>query len=540
MAVNGLKMAKKKDVVVVGAGPAGVVAALSARRNGADTLLIERESYLGGMMTGGGIGGIGIDGYVAGIKAKPTIVKGISMEILRRLQAAGGATTQEYMLRYLIDPAMMIHLLDEMMQEANVQVLFNTIAFDTVVENNVLKGVAVANKSGGQFIPASVVIDASADADIAAAAGAPFEHGRSQDGRHHGGSLDMEIGGIDVDRFIDYLKNQPLMTEAERIELEEDRSRLLGAGRAPNTVLTLDGKTVVREARGATTSWEEVARDRQEGRPARLRMATGGGGPYTGIAATKDGKYLPLPAGLDKEWIDYIKSGKVPPLLGAAQLVYPPPRFGGHAGSVSIFRHGKIREGHMMSGVYECWFDHTDQADISKALVYMRKLNQVYLDFLRERVPGCENAYIVMESPTVGTREGRRIVGEYVLKEDDCLEGRKFPDVIAIGGPRGPDAHSVTGLWGDGITSELTKPFDIPYRCLVPKVIDNLLVAGRCISATHLTFGAIRDIATSMSTGEAAGAAAAISVRQGVAPRSLDVNLLQKALLAQGVLLSLE
>lgn len=534
------KVAKKKDVVVIGAGPAGCAAALSARRNGADTLLIERESFLGGMITGGGIGGIGIDGYLAGTEGKPVIVKGISMEILNRLQEAGGVSAEEIMLRYIIDPAMMVHLLDEMMEESNVEVLFNTIAFDAVVDNNTLKGVVIANKSGGQIIPADVVIDASADADIAAAAGAPFAHGRDRDGRHHGGSLDMEIGGIDFDRFIEYLKNQPVMSDDERKELEEDRSRLLGAGREPNTVLSLEGKIIVHEPRIEPTSWEEVDNARREGRTPHLRIAMTGGGPMPGLSPIKEGKYLSLPAGLDKEWIEYIKSGKVPPLLGAAGLVYPPPRFGSYGGGIGVFRHGKIREGSMMSGVYECWFDHTNQAEISKALIYMRKLDQVYLNFLRERIPGCENAYIVMESPTVGTRESRRIIGEYVLADEDLLQGKKFPDVIAKGGPRAPDAHSVTGLWGDGITSTLTSVFDIPFRCLVPKKIDNLLVAGRCISATHLTFGAIRDIATSMSTGEAAGAAAAISARLGATPRTLDVSLIQKALLAQGALLFME
>ena len=534
-----LKTAKKKDVVVVGAGPAGCAAALSARRNGADTLLIERESYLGGMMTGGGIGGIGIDGYLAGTEGKPVVVKGISMEILKRLQEARGASTEEVRLRYLIDPTMMVHLLDEMMEESNVEVLFNTIAFDTVIENNVVKGVAIANKSGGQIIPADVIIDASADADISAAAGVPFEFGRARDGRYHGGALDIEIGGIDVDRFINYLKNQPIMSEAERKELEEDRSRLLGAGRAPNTFLTLDGKTAIREPNISTTSWDDVEKALQEGRMTHFRIATVGGGPYPGTAAVKDGKYLPLPEGLDKEWIEYIKKGKVPPLLGAAKLVYPPPRYG-LFGAMGVFRQGKWRSDRLMSGVYECWFDQTNQEEISKALIYMRKLNKVYLNFLKENIPGFENAYIVMESPTIGTRESRRIIGEYILNEDDLLEGRQFPDVIAKGGPRGPDAHSVTGLWGDGVTSTLKKPYDIPFRCLVPKKIDNLLVAGRCISATHLAFGAIRDIATSMSTGEAAGAAAALSAKLGTIPRNLEVKMLQKMLFGQGVLLFLE
>lgn len=530
-----LKVAKKKDVVVVGSGPSGVMAALSARRNGADVLLIERESYLGGMMTGGGIGGIGINGYTAATEGNPIVVQGISLELLKRLQEAGGAPPGDPVTRPPIDPAVLIHLLDEMMEESNVEVLFNTIAFDVIIEDGLVKGVAIANKSGGQVILADVVIDASADADLAAAAGAPFVIGRPKDGRHHGGSLDLQIGGIDVDRFVEYLKNQPDLTEEERRELEADRSRLMGGGREPNTSLTIDGQTVVRDLIGPQLSWGGVEKARKEGGKLPLRIATGGGGPMPGRASApiKDGKYLPLPAGLDVEWVDFIKKGEVPPLLGAAEHVYPPPRFAG----IGVIRHGKFRTDQMMSGVYECWFDHTNQEEISKAIIFMRKLNKVYIKFLRERIPGFEEAYIIMESPTVGTREGRRIVGEYVLTEHDIIEAKRFPDVIGMGGPRGPDAHSVTGLWGDGVSSQLTKPYDIPYRCLVPQKVDNLLVVGRCISTSHLAFGATRDMATCMATGEAGGAAAAISVNSGVTPRNLDTTLIQKSLLNQGVIL---
>lgn len=534
-----LKVAGNKNVVVVGGGPAGCAAALSARRNGADTLLIERESYLGGMLTGGGIGGIQINGYKAGTKDNPIIVKGIGMEIFERLQKAGGALPGELTYpRQVIDPAIAIHLLDEMMQESNVEVLFNTIAFDVIVENNTLKGVVIANKSGGQVIWADRVVDASADADIAGFAGAPFTFGRPQDGRYHGGSMDMQIGGIDIDRFIALLKRQPNMTQEERKQLEEDRSRLLGHGQPPNTSLGIDGKTNVREPMTRPTSWEEVEKARRIGEPLPLRIVTGGGGPQPGVASApiKDGKYVPLPAALDKVWINYIKAGKVPPLFGAAALVYPPPRFG----PVGVFRDGKRRYDQMMSGVYEVWFDTTNQREISKALIYMRKLNKIYLQFLKEYAPGFENAYIILESPTVGTREGRVIVGEYTLTEDDILQNRRFPDVIAKGGTRGPDAHSVTGIWGGGVISHLTKPYDIPYRCLVPQKIDNLLVAGRSLSATHLASGASRSMAPAMATGEAAGAASALSIRLGVTPRNVDIAQLQKILLNQGALLFME
>ena len=475
-----LKLAKSMDVVVVGGGPAGCVAALSAARNGARVMLIERVGYLGGMMTGGGIGGIGINGYIIEKGIGTPVVKGISLEFLHRIQAIGGAPEGSPIARHPTDSVMMTSLLDEMMEEAGVEVLFNTVVFDTLVENGRVKGVAIGNKSGGQVVLADVVIDASADADVAAWAGAPFHHGREEDGRHHGGSMDMQIGGIDVDRLIDYLRNQPLLTEEERAELDRERSELMGGGRPVNTYKSLKG-----------------------------------------------------PAGLDREWVEYIKAGKVPLLYGTTEPVYPPPRFG----SIGIFRHGKMRDGQMMSGVYEVWYDHTNEEEVSKSLIYRRKLNRVYLNFLRERIPGFEEAYIVMESPTGGAREGRRIVGDYILTEDDVLAGRRFPDVIAKGGPRGPDLHSVTGLWGDGVASPFKAPYDIPYRILLPKGIEGLLVAGRCVSATFAALGAVRDQATCMSMGEAAGAAASIAVRAGVTPRQVDVRTLQQRLLDQGALL---
>jgi hypothetical protein len=531
-----LKLAKKKVVVVVGGGPAGCVAALSAARNGADVMLIERVGYLGGMMTGGGIGGIGINGYIIEKGVGTEVVKGISLEILHRIQAIGGAPEGPPTARHPTDSVMMTSLLDEMMEEAGVDVLFNTVVFDAFVDDGRVKGVAIANKSGGQVVTADVVVDASADGDIAARAGAPFNHGREEDGRHHGGSMDMQIGGIDIDRLIAWLRAQPNLTQEEREALERERSELMGGGRPANVYKSLAGETVYQEPVVQPTDWDEVDRIRAAGGIPKLRLSPAAGGPIPGKATAPkgpDGKYIPLPAGLDREWVDYIKAGKVPLLLGAAEPVYPPPRFG----NLGIFRHGKIRRGQMMSGVYEVWYDHTDEEEVSKSLIYRRKLNRVYLNFLRERIPGFEEAYIVMESPTGGAREGRRIIGDYMLTEDDVLTGRRFPDVIAKGGPRGPDLHSVTGLWGDGVASPFKAPYDIPYRILLPRGVDGLLVAGRCVSTTFAALGAVRDQATCMTMGEAAGAAAAISARTGVAPRDVDVAAVQQALLAQGALL---
>ena len=96
------------------------------------------------------------------------------------------------------------------------------------------------------------------------------------------------------------------------------------------------------------------------------------------------------------------------------------------------------------------------------------------------------------------------------------------------------NVHSLTGVWGEHIWLEPKKPFDIPYRCLIPKDIDNLLVAGRSISADYIAHGAIRAQPNCMSLGEAAGTAAALSAKLGVPPRALDIKMLQAKLEEHG------
>jgi len=126
-------------------------------------------------------------------------------------------------------------------------------------------------------------------------------------------------------------------------------------------------------------------------------------------------------------------------------------------------------------------------------------------------MPGMEDAYLLDTSSQVGVRETRRIVGEYVLTKEDEVGGRRVDDAIA------------------------SSLFDIPYRCLIPKEVDNLLVGGRCISTTHEAQGPIRNIPPCMVTGQAAGVAAALAVKKGVKPGGLDHDEVRKALIGQGV-----
>jgi hypothetical protein len=181
--------------------------------------------------------------------------------------------------------------------------------------------------------------------------------------------------------------------------------------------------------------------------------------------------------------------------------------------------------------------DGSDAWDLTRAEVEIRKRALQRLKELRKR-PGYETAYIFEtgESPLLGVRETRRIVGEYMLTEQDVQQGQKFADTIAKSA-QGLDMHNSAS--DDRGESAICLPcetdyYDIPYRCLLPKQIDHLLVAGRCISATHIAEAATRKVPNCMATGQAAGTAAALAVQLGVAPGKLDVALLQKTLREQG------
>lgn len=177
--------------------------------------------------------------------------------------------------------------------------------------------------------------------------------------------------------------------------------------------------------------------------------------------------------------------------------------------------------------------DVTDVKDLTEAELELRKKIFKLSKFYKENVPGYENAYIATTPTQMGLRESRHITGDYTLTEADMLAGAKFDDVIL---------RDRLGEWDidkDGKlrdSSELTPPFDIPYRCIVPKKVNGLLVAGRCISIAHEAayYYTPRDIVTAWGLGEVAGTVASLCVKEKVQPRELDVKQLQTQLKIQG------
>jgi FAD dependent oxidoreductase len=178
--------------------------------------------------------------------------------------------------------------------------------------------------------------------------------------------------------------------------------------------------------------------------------------------------------------------------------------------------------------------DGTDATSLTMGEIEGRRQIDDIITYLVNYVPGFETAHFTKTAPFLGIRETRRIVGRYVMTQEDVLACRHFDDAIAVASYpidiHRPADDGCTLIWcGDC--------YDIPYRSLIPTGVSNLIVAGRSISATHEAMGAIRVMATCMAMGEAAGRAAKISVRGNRAPAAIDVDELRRQQLEHGVYL---
>ena len=175
----------------------------------------------------------------------------------------------------------------------------------------------------------------------------------------------------------------------------------------------------------------------------------------------------------------------------------------------------------------------TDVWDLSYAEWASRHQMRQIEAFLRNYVPGFEEAYVVQSGVQVGVRETRRVLGEYQLDVDDVLGARKFDDAIA----RGAYPVDIHNPKGSGTVLKRLPPgeaYDIPLRCLLPRNTERVIVAGRCISGTHEAHSSYRVMPIVMATGQAAGVCAALASRRGTTPRNVPVREVQRELVRQG------
>ena len=178
--------------------------------------------------------------------------------------------------------------------------------------------------------------------------------------------------------------------------------------------------------------------------------------------------------------------------------------------------------------------DGADGFDLSQAELEGRRQVTAIADWMKGELDGFQKSFISTIPTQIGVRETRRIVGDYLLTQDDVISGARFPDAIARSAyPVDIHAPSGAGL----VTSEAPEDYyEIPFRCLLPQNISNLIVAGRCISATHEGHASTRLTPTCFAMGQAAGLAASHCARQRKQPRELDFTLLRDALRQQGAL----
>jgi hypothetical protein len=197
-----IKIVAEADVVVVGAGPAGVTAAIAAAREGADTILMERYGHLGGMATGGLV-----------LMMNPSAGQG--QEWLDRLNKVSGVhdlsktREPEWKHAIMVDPELLKCILNEMALDAGVRLLLHSWSTAAVVERNAVKGIIFESKSGRQAVMSKVMIDATGDGDVFASAGADFDASLDKGYRTSEMAMVFRIGGIDFDRFADFRKARP-------------------------------------------------------------------------------------------------------------------------------------------------------------------------------------------------------------------------------------------------------------------------------------------------------------------------------------------
>jgi hypothetical protein len=183
--------------------------------------------------------------------------------------------------------------------------------------------------------------------------------------------------------------------------------------------------------------------------------------------------------------------------------------------------------------------DGTQPEDLTRAELVCRSQLEPIVKFLKAYVRGFEHCYLLSTAAHIGVRETRHFEGEYTLTGEDILNARVFEDWAAPQVHFNFDVHNLSGSGLDETGAQKhfqqSRHYTIPYRCFVPKKIENLLLAGRNISGTHMAHSNFRVMPVCVMMGQAVGAAAALCIRQEVPPRQLNVQELQAILRSQGV-----
>lgn len=425
------------DVVVVGGGPAGVMAATAASRAGRSTLLIEKYGFLGGAGTMGGLAtfcGMHARAYGTDFQS----VHGYADELLERMRGMDGLnevhlSVDDRIQALSYDISTLKIAADELVVAGGAELLFHTSVVDvSMSDDSTIDAVIVESKSGRGAVRARFFIDGSGDGDIAAWSGAPFE-------------------------VSEHLMYPSLMFRINGVHPTE-------AGEAWRTI-----RRLMEEAEAAGT--HSFPRKKPIVRPQRNPL----------------------------EWRSNL-----------TQL--------------------SNEDGSAVDG--------TNVHQLTRGELQGRQQVKDTFAFIKEVTPGFQDSYVVDIAPSIGIRETRRIIGSYQLTQDDVLECRDFDDTIGVNG--WPVEAHVVGDVAFKFAPVDSRGFNqLPYRMLVPKVVRNLLVAGRAASMTQGGQSSGRVTGPCFVMGQAAGAAADLALAGDGTGSGVDVTALQKRLETDGAYLGI-
>ena len=182
--------------------------------------------------------------------------------------------------------------------------------------------------------------------------------------------------------------------------------------------------------------------------------------------------------------------------------------------------------------------DPTSPTEVTQAEILARKQVHEIYDFLKKHADGLENSFLLSTAAEIGVRESRMIVGDYLLTEADCRAFTKFEDGIAACN-YDIDIHNPEGSGTSHYYFPEGEYYTIPYRCLIPKGVENMLVAGRCISSDHGAQASYRIMPTVCCIGEAAGTAIALAIAAKCTTRNVSVKELQSRLQKNGAFIGI-
>lgn len=414
------------DIIVAGAGPAGIAAAVTSARKGAKVALIERFGVIGGNLS------VGHVGPILGEVGRGTITEEIMalLDVSENDWAGWTAKAHDFELGKV--------KLANLVNHENITVYLQTAVIDVIKEENRVRGVIISGKEGLKALYSKVVIDCTGDGDVAVLSGCEYEKGRDEDGLMQPCTLEFTIDHVDEDKAV------ICVGDIDDVKINGER--------------------------------------------------------FLDFCSKK------------------ADEGVIPKHLAAVRL------------------HPTVHKGQRQVNTTQAnRIDSTNVSDIYKAEVELRNQIPILMDFFRKYLPGYENCQLISSGDALGVRESRRIMGEYKLTVDDEAAGRRFDDVVVHKALFFVDIHNPDGAGQAEEEIQTPKPYDIPYRCMVPLKVDGLLVAGRCISGTHKAHASYRVMSICMAMGQAAGTAATICAKEDVLPRALDAKKIQADLTKQGV-----